>query len=127
RKARVCVAWVFGTCRRRNRSKWRTSLDWSEVTGGYARVRAILTVKVLLKKGKARPFFARHPWVFAGAVGRVEGAPAAGDEVELCTDDGAFVARGLWNEHSQIRVRLYAFAEAERLDDEFFRRRIDAA
>jgi 23S rRNA (cytosine1962-C5)-methyltransferase len=37
------------------------------------------------------------------------------------------VARGLWNPHSRIRVRLYAFDAATKLDDAFWRARIGAA
>ena len=37
------------------------------------------------------------------------GRPADGDVVDLLTHDGKFVARGLWNSQSRLRVRLYAF------------------
>ena len=33
------------------------------------------TPKVILKPKRAQPFFGRHPWVFAGAIARVEGEP----------------------------------------------------
>lgn len=82
---------------------------------------------VVLKPKRARPFYGRHPWVLESAVLRVEGSPAPGDIVDLTTHDGNFVARGLWNPDSRIRVRLYAFTAAERLDDIFWRKRIEAA
>ena len=34
-----------------------------------------------LKPRRAKPFFLRHPWVFSGAVERIEGEPAQGDIV----------------------------------------------
>ncbi|MFO0844074.1 MAG: class I SAM-dependent rRNA methyltransferase, partial [Gemmataceae bacterium] len=40
-------------------------------------------MRVLLHPKRARPFYGRHPWVFAGAVASVEGDPADGDEVDL--------------------------------------------
>lgn len=73
------------------------------------------------------PFRHRHPWVFSGSVARVEGSPGDGDEVDLRDADGAFVARGLYNGRSQIRVRLYSWDEAEALDAAFFRGRIERA
>ncbi|MGA0039398.1 MAG: class I SAM-dependent rRNA methyltransferase [Pirellulales bacterium] len=82
---------------------------------------------VFLKPKKARPFFGRHPWVLDSAVLRVEGSPQAGDVVDLATHDGNFVARGLFNPESRIRVRLYAFEAAVRLDDTFWRQRIERA
>jgi 23S rRNA (cytosine1962-C5)-methyltransferase len=65
--------------------------------------------------------------VLDSAVAAVEGTPGAGDVVDLATHDGRFVARGLWNPHSRIRVRLYAFDAATKLDDAFWRARIGAA
>jgi 23S rRNA (cytosine1962-C5)-methyltransferase len=82
---------------------------------------------VFLKPKKARPFFGRHPWVLDSAVLRIEGNPQPGDVVDLATHDGNFVARGLFNPESRIRVRLYAFDAAEKLDDAFLRKRIERA
>lgn len=85
------------------------------------------TPRVLLQPRRARPFYGRHPWVYAGAVARVEGEPADGDEVELHAHDGTFVARGLYNGRSKIRVRLYSWEPGRPLDRDFFRERLQAA
>jgi 23S rRNA (cytosine1962-C5)-methyltransferase len=82
--------------------------------------------RVVLEKNRERPFLGRHPWVFSGAVARVEGKPADGDEVEVVAADGSFVARGLFNSRSQIRVRLYRW-EPKPLDDGFFVARLRTA
>ena len=82
---------------------------------------------VFLKPKRARPFFGKHPWVLDSAVLRVEGTPADGDVVDLATHDGTFVARGLWNSSSKLRVRLYAFDAATRLDDALWASRIASA
>ena len=74
------------------------------------------TATVILKPKRARPFFGRHPWVLDTAIDRVAGEPAPGAVVDLATHDGTFVARGLWNAASRLRVRLYAFDPAARLD-----------
>ena len=85
------------------------------------------TASVVLKPRRARPFYGRHPWVLESAVDRVEGTPAEGDVVDLVTHDGGFVARGLWNPHSRLRVRLYAFDAGTPLDDALWRTRLAAA
>ncbi len=85
------------------------------------------TATVVLKPKRARPFFGRHPWVLDSAVLRLDGEPAEGDVVDLATHDGSFVARGLWNPASRIRVRLYAFDAATQLDAAFWRTRLEAA
>jgi 23S rRNA (cytosine1962-C5)-methyltransferase len=86
-----------------------------------------MTARVLLQPRRARPFYGRHPWVFAGAVAGVEGAPADGDEVDLVAHGGTVVARGLYNGRSNIRVRLYSWEPGAPLDRDFFRDRLGAA
>lgn len=83
--------------------------------------------RVVLHPRRARPFYGRHPWVYAGAVSAAEGNPADGDVVDLHSHTGTFVARGLYNGRSKIRVRLYSWSEDVPLDEAFFRRRIDRA
>jgi 23S rRNA (cytosine1962-C5)-methyltransferase len=90
-------------------------------------VAGLPTATVLLKPKRARPFFGRHPWVLDSAVQRVDGSPADGAVVDLATHDGTFVARGLWNAASRLRVRLYAFDPAVKLDDALWRARLEAA
>ncbi len=82
--------------------------------------------RVLLKPRRARPFFARHPWVFAGSIDHVEGSPTPGAEVAVVSREGQFVARGLFNPFSAIRVRLYRW-EDEPLDEPFWRDRLASA
>src|SRR3982751_6254979 len=83
--------------------------------------------QVVLQPRRARPFYGRPAWVYAGAVASVSGAPADGDEVDLVSHTGNFVARGLYNSRSKIRVRLYTWDRDVTLDREFFRTRLEAA
>jgi 23S rRNA (cytosine1962-C5)-methyltransferase len=85
------------------------------------------TAQVCLKPRKVRPFFGRHPWVLDTAIARIEGQAADGDIVDLISDKGRFVARGLFNSKSRIRVRLYSWSAAEPLDDALWRRRLETA
>jgi 23S rRNA (cytosine1962-C5)-methyltransferase len=81
----------------------------------------------VLHAKRARPFYGRHPWVYAGAVAAVTGEPADGAEVDLYSHGGQFVARGLYNSRSKIRVRLYNWDAGQSLDRAFFRSRLQAA
>ena len=74
--------------------------------------------RVVIKARRARPFFARHPWVFVNSIERVEGDPEPGGEVRVCSQEGQFIARGLFNPRSAIRVRLYRWLD-EPIDDAF--------
>lgn len=83
--------------------------------------------QVILKPRKARPFYGRHPWVLESAVARVVGQPADGDVVDLLTDAGKFVARGIINSRSKIRVRLYTWDNRQALNREFWQGKIENA
>lgn len=63
--------------------------------------------RVIVKPRRARPFFARHPWLFVTSIAKVEGEPTPGGEVEVYSHEGQFIARGIFNPNSAIRVRLY--------------------
>lgn len=83
--------------------------------------------RVVLKPRRARPFFGMHPWVFAGAVDAVEGDPVDGAVVDLVSHAGNFIARGLYNSRSKLRVRLYTWSAEVALDADFFRERLRSA
>jgi len=74
--------------------------------------------RVVIKPRRARPFFGRHPWVFVNSIDRVEGDPQPGDEVRVFSSEGQFIARGLFNPRSAIRVRLYRWTD-EPIDEPF--------
>src|SRR6478736_1356545 len=83
--------------------------------------------RITLKARRARPFFGMHPWVYAGAIEAVEGEPKDGGVVDLVSHAGHFVARGLFNSQSKIRVRLYTWDSTQELDRAFFRSRLESA
>src|SRR6476646_10323026 len=85
------------------------------------------TPRVILKPRRAQPFYGRHPWVLAGAIAALEGDRADGAEVDLVSHAGTWVARGLYNGRSKIRVRLYSWQADRPLDRDFFRERLAAA
>lgn len=89
------------------------------------------TCEVTLAGGKARLFRAGNPLVFAGAVSRVAGKPAAGDVVDVVDGAGSLIGWGVFNPHSMYRVRLLAHNEPELLRhrdvDELLSYRISAA
>src|SRR5687768_12611263 len=83
--------------------------------------------RVILQPRRARPFFARHPWVYAGAIAEVQGDPADGAEVELVSHGDHYIARGLFNSRSKIRVRLYSWDAGVPLDRTFWKHRLESA
>ncbi|MFN8475469.1 MAG: class I SAM-dependent rRNA methyltransferase [Anaerolineae bacterium] len=85
------------------------------------------TPRVVLKPGKEKPVRNFHPWVFSGAVARVEGDAADGAVVDVVDAKRTFLARGMLNRRSQIWVRLFSWDPDDTLNVEFLRRRIARA
>ncbi len=82
---------------------------------------------VILKRNRAKPVLQRHPWVFSGAIERVEEDAADGDIVDVRDAGRNWLARGYFNRRSQITVRLLTWRQDERVDRAFWRRRLQQA
>ena len=81
---------------------------------------------VYLKKDREAPVLRGHPWIFSGAVESIEGDAQAGGVADVFDSKKNWIARGLYNPKSQIRVRLLTWRE-ETIDRDFFARRIAQA
>ncbi len=80
---------------------------------------------VILKRGKEESLQRFHPWIFSGAIQRIDGKPEEGDVVTVYTNDHRFIARG----HVQvgsIAVRVLTFND-ETIDQAFWNKRIATA
>src|SRR5262249_45482772 len=82
--------------------------------------------KLVLKPGREKPLKRRHPWVFSGAAGKVQGKPTAGETVEIRSATGEFLAVAAYSPESQIVARVWDRTERE-IDAAFFRERMAAA
>jgi 23S rRNA (cytosine1962-C5)-methyltransferase len=80
---------------------------------------------IRLRAGKERSLLRRHPWVFAGSIDKGRADP--GETVRIEAHDGAFLAWGAYSPQSAIRVRAWSFIESERIDADFFVRRVQRA
>lgn len=86
-----------------------------------------ITAALVIKKGREKPIHNRHPWIFSGAVARVEGQPEPGDIVEVVDKSGDFLARAYFNPLSQINGRILTWNPDETIDDSFWQRKIERA
>ena len=81
--------------------------------------------KVYLKAGKEESLKRFHPWVFSGAIAKVEGEPEEGEVVDVYTSKKEFIACGHFQIGS-IAVRVLTFRQEE-INHEFWKRRLAVA
>ena len=81
--------------------------------------------KVYLKAGKEESLKRFHPWVFSGAIARIEGEPEEGEIVEVYTSKKEFIACGHFQIGS-IAVRVLTFRQEE-VNADFWKHRLEVA
>jgi len=84
-------------------------------------------LSIRLKKAADSFIKRKHPWIFSGAIEKVEGNPSNGDTVQIFTSNKTLVGCGSFSPSSQIRVRVLSFDPVEKVDYDFFRRKISLA
>ena len=81
----------------------------------------------MLAKGREKSLLRRHPWVFSGAVARMEGKASTGETIDIVDHQGKWLARGAYSPTSQIRARAWTFNKDEEIDIDFFVRSLQQA
>jgi 23S rRNA (cytosine1962-C5)-methyltransferase len=82
--------------------------------------------KVILKPGREKSLKRHHPWVFSGAIDKVDGKPESGETIEVRSSSGETLAVAAYSPHSQIRARVWAWSECD-IDAAFCIRRVSDA
>ena len=81
---------------------------------------------LILKPGREKSLKRRHPWVFSGAVAKVQGNPAPGETVAIRSATGQFLAVAAYSPTSQIVARVWDWDDRA-IDGAFFSRIIGRA
>lgn len=81
--------------------------------------------KIFLKPGKEESLKRFHPWVFSGAIARIEGECEEGEIVDIYSSKKEFIACGHFQVGS-IAVRVLTFNQ-EVIDNSFWKRRLEVA
>jgi 23S rRNA (cytosine1962-C5)-methyltransferase len=82
--------------------------------------------RIFLKKGREAPVLRGHPWIFSGAIEKVEGDGEDVAVADIFDSQKTWIARGFLNVKSQIRVRVVTWKK-ESIDRAFFSRRLSQA
>lgn len=84
-------------------------------------------ISIKLKKGKEKAVLQHHPWVFSGALEKVNGSPENGEVVKVCSAHGDFLAYGYFNDQSRVAVRLLEWDEERLIDKDWYAEKINQA
>lgn len=84
-------------------------------------------ISIKLKKGKEKAVLQHHPWVFSGALEKVNGSPENGEVVKVCNAHGDFLAYGYFNDQSRVAVRLLEWDEDRTIDKDWYAEKINQA
>lgn len=80
--------------------------------------------KLILKKGREKSLRRHHPWVYSGSIAEVRDDPLAGETVRIESYDHEFLAWGAYSPNSKIRARVWSWNESEKINRDFFERKI---
>ena len=72
-----------------------------------------MSLKIFLKPKKDEPVRRFHPWIFSGAISKMEGQMEDGDIVEIFSHQGDYLATGHFQQNSSIAVRIFSFEKTE--------------
>lgn len=86
-----------------------------------------MSANIVLKAGKDKPLRQGHPWIFSGAIARVEGKQPAGSAVNVLSAKGEFLARAYYNPMGSLVGRVIGYTPDEQMSAEWLTKRIAAA
>jgi 23S rRNA (cytosine1962-C5)-methyltransferase len=82
---------------------------------------------VIVRRGRAKPLWKGHPWVFSDSIQDISGDPQNGDLVSVRDDGGRIIGCGFLSRDSRIAVRILAREEHVEANAAFFVDRIQRA
>ena len=78
--------------------------------------------EIRIRRGRAKPLWRGHPWVFADSVDSIGGSPRPGDLCTIKAPDGRTIGCGFYSPKSAIVARV--LSNEETIPPDFFERRL---
>ena len=82
---------------------------------------------ITIKEGKEKQLLRHHPWVFSGAIKKVEPQFNIASWADVYTEKGVFIAKGWYDEKSHIVLHLLSWNEKEKMGEAFVKRLVREA
>lgn len=81
-------------------------------------------LKITLRKNEEVEKINGYPWIFSNEIDKFDGEFKSGSVCEVYTSLNEFLCYGFFNANSKIMVRILSFDKNEKIDKEFFKKRI---
>lgn len=86
-----------------------------------------MSCKFYLYKGRGKLAISGHLWIYSNEIEGYDGEYTNGDIVEVYTSDNEFIGKGYINDYSKIAIRILTRNIDEKIDEDFFRKKLKAA
>jgi len=83
--------------------------------------------ELFLKPGREKSVLLHHPWIFSSAVSEIKGEVNSGDTVSVLTSGGEKLGSAAYSQTSQIKARMWTWDPKEKVDEEFFNKKVQSA
>jgi 23S rRNA (cytosine1962-C5)-methyltransferase len=84
-------------------------------------------INITLKKTKEKAALLHHPWIFSGAIEKINGTPANGEVIKVVSFKQEFLAYGYYNDQSRVAIRLLEWNEEVIIDKDWYTEKIRKA
>ncbi len=82
---------------------------------------------ITLKKGKENTIYRKHPWIFSGAIQKMDASLKEGQLVTIQNYEGRNLAIGFYSKGKTIAIRIISFDPLKRIDVDFWCDNIEKA
>ncbi len=82
---------------------------------------------IILKLGREKSILRHHPWIFSGAIAKIEGNPEPGETVSVLQADKTLIASAAFSPKSSILARIWSWSPEEVIDSQFINNKMRIA
>jgi 23S rRNA (cytosine1962-C5)-methyltransferase len=82
---------------------------------------------IILKPGREKSILRHHPWIFSGAIAKIEGNPEPGETVSVLKADKTVIASAAFSPRSSISARIWSWVPEEVIDSQFINNKLRIA
>ena len=84
-------------------------------------------LSITLNPGREKSVLNGHPWLFSGAIKKINGNPENGETIAVYSQSGKHLGWAAFSEYSKIKARMWSWNPDEQIDREFISQKVQNA